>query len=78
MNAQQRRVARRKRPVFDGCGVQGYSGITTYPDLMCIDGYMRDMDADGWDPSVSALPCKHCLPDERVEWDREREEENEE
>ena len=77
MNAHQRRVARRKGFLFDGCGVQGYSGTTMYPDLMCVDGYMRDMDADGWDPSVSALPCMYCKPDERAEWEREREEEDE-
>jgi hypothetical protein len=49
----------------------GYSGTTSYPDLMCEDGYMRDQDADGYDPSVSCLPCRDCQPVEYAEWMRE-------
>lgn len=72
MNSHQRRIARRAAPAMTGCGRQGFSGTTSYPDLMCVDGYMRDMDADGWDPSVSACPCKICLPRERADWDFEQ------
>ena len=77
MNAAQRRIQRRKawRNSPPSCGLQGYSGTTIYPDLMCVDGYMRDMDADGYDPSVSALPCKHCRPEEYAEWQKELEDE---
>jgi hypothetical protein len=81
MNARQRRKARRaadRLTDFDmarTCGTQGYSGTTSYPDLMCVDGRMRDMDADGYDPSTWASPCKHCLPAEYAAWRKEIEEE---
>lgn len=73
MNARQRRAARRRSPILTGgCHKQGYSGTTPYPDLMCLDGYMRDMDADCHDLSVAALPCASCKPVERAEWDRDQ------
>jgi|GEM_PF-4245218 len=71
MNAYQRRQHRRALPPFTGCGRQGYSGDTSYPDLMCTDGYMSDMDADGHDPSVARLPCRVCKPDEHAAWQQE-------
>lgn len=71
MNAAQRRIARRARPAPDTCGLQGHSGTTTYPDLMCVDGRMTDMDDDGYDPSTWRAPCKNCLPEEWEEWQRE-------
>jgi len=71
VNAHQRRSARRAEPAPTGCMRLGYSGTTSYPDLMCVDGYMRDQDADGWDPSVSCLPCRVCKPIEYAEWMRE-------
>lgn len=74
MNAYQRRKHRRALPSFTGCGRQGYSGTTSYPDLMCTDGHMTDMDGDGYDPSVARLPCADCKPAERAEWDREQRE----
>ena len=58
------------------CGQQGYSNTCPYPDLMCQDGYMRDMDADGFDPSVWAVPCPSCNPEEYAEYLRERDEED--
>lgn len=66
MNAHQRRKARRASTVFGffGCGFQGYSGTAPYPDLMCTDGRMSDMDADGDDPEVWRIPCPKCLPAE--------------
>lgn len=78
MNAAQRRKARRASPESESCGLQGYSGTTSYPDLMCIDGVMRDMDADGWDPSTWAPPCKHCNPTAHSAWIAEQIEEAEE
>lgn len=74
MNAHQRRKQRRRAPVAVaiGCQFQGYSGTTRYPDLMCTDGYMSDMDADGDDPSVARPPCPECNPDEYREWAREQ------
>lgn len=79
MNSAQRRVARRKGPLIlsGGCYRQGYSGTTSYPDLSCLDGYMRDMDADGYDMSESVLPCAHCKPVEHAEWEREEREQDE-
>lgn len=71
MNAQQRRVYRRSLPAPDGCQELGYSGTTMYPDLMCTDGYMTDMDDDGYDPTTARLPCHHCNPVEHAEWMRE-------
>ena len=74
MNAYQRRKHRRSShaiPRAIGCHRQGYSGTTSYPDLMCTDGYMSDMDADGIDPSVSRTPCQHCNPEEHAEWQRD-------
>lgn len=73
MNAKQRRTLRRNSP-DTGCHRQGYSGTTPYPDLMCTDGYMSDMDADGYDPSVSRLPCHECKPVEYAEWMRDERE----
>lgn len=78
MNSHQRRKYRRAAPDWTGCMRLGYSGTTSYPDLMCVDGYMRDQDADGWDPSVSCLPCRDCKPVECAEWMRELEELNQE
>lgn len=80
MNAYQRRQYRRhvrNVPFPTGCFRQGYSGTTSYPDLMCTDGYMSDMDADGHDPSVARKPCLMCNLDEYLAWKRE-EWENEE
>lgn len=77
MNAQQRRTQRRtvsRSPAALGCHTQGYSGTTSYPDLMCTDGYMSDMDADGDDPSVARPPCAKCNPEEHAEWLREQRE----
>lgn len=54
-------------PESTGCGLQGYSGTTPYPDLMCTDGRMTDMDADGVDPTTWRVPCQHCLPAEYAE-----------
>lgn len=68
MNSSQRRKAKRAAgPEFTGCGAQGYSGTTVYPDLMCTDGRMSDMDADGWDPTTWRVPCAHCMPTEYAE-----------
>lgn len=61
-----------QKPARDGCGRQGYSGTTSYPDLMCTDGYMSDMDADGDDPSVARMPCRACNADEFSEWESEQ------
>ena len=77
MNAAQRRKQRRAFPIADTCGLQGYSGTTTYPDLMCQDGAMRDMDDDGYDPSTWAPPCKNCDPKGWAEWQTELAEEME-
>lgn len=77
MNAQQRRTQRRRAPVDTGCHLQGYSGTTSYPDLMCTDGYMTDMDGDGYDPTTARLPCPHCNPAKHAEWMREEQEMNE-
>lgn len=78
MNAQQRHVARRAyrraQPAALGCHTQGRSGTTSYPDLMCTDGYMSDMDGDGDDPSVARQPCAKCNPEEHAEWLREQQE----
>jgi hypothetical protein len=41
---------------------------------MCTDGYMTDMDDDGYDPSVARLPCPDCNPVEYAEWMREQRE----
>lgn len=68
MNAHQRRKHRRALYWQPGCNNLGYSGTTTYPDLMCMNGYMVDADADGWDPTDAHLPCKHCRPDEHKAW----------
>lgn len=76
MNAKQRRKYRRSLPVVNGCQRLGYSGTTRYPDLMCTDGYMTDMDADGYDPTTSRLPCRDCNPVEYAEWMREEEEDS--
>ena len=80
MNAAQRRIQRRKdwREGPSTCGLQGYSGTTSYPDLMCQDGYMRDMDADGYDPSTWAQPCQVCNHHKHTEWLKELAEEAEE
>jgi hypothetical protein len=81
MNAQQRRTQRRavrRQPASLGCHAQGRSGTTSYPDLMCTDGYMSDMDADGDDPSVARPPCASCNPEEHAEWLREQRELEEE
>jgi hypothetical protein len=81
MNAQQRRRQRRavsRQPAALGCHAQGRSGTTSYPDLMCTDGYMSDMDADGDDPSVARQPCAKCNPEEHAEWLREQQELEEE
>lgn len=78
MNAAQRRTSRRAHPESETCGLQGYSGTTSYPDLMCMDGVMRDMDVDGWDPSTWAPPCKNCNPIAHREWIDEQMEEDEE
>ena len=67
MNAHQRRKWRRAIPV-SGCGFQGFSHTTPYPDLMCTDGRMSDMDADGDDPSVWRIPCPKCNPDKYQEY----------
>jgi hypothetical protein len=72
MNAHQRRKHSRALPPVTGCCKQGYSGTTRYPDLMCTDGYMSDMDADGDDPSVARPPCPDCKPGEHAEWMREQ------
>jgi len=77
MNAHQRRTHRRSTPAPTGCRRQSHSGTTSYPDLMCTDGYMSDMDADGDDPSVSRLPCRACNPDEYLAWKREQWEDEE-
>lgn len=77
MNAHQRRVTRRKGAAPElSCGLQGYSGTTPYPDLMCVGGYMTDMDDDGYDPSVWRPPCKNCNLAEYEEWQEELAEEN--
>jgi hypothetical protein len=78
MNAHQRRIHRRALPPVTGCGRQGHSGTTIYPDLMCTDGYMSDMDADGDDPSAARPPCQHCNPVEHAEWAREQQDEDDE
>ncbi len=57
-----------------GCGEQGYSGMAGYPDLMCTDGYMSDMDADGDDPSVARQPCPKCRPGDYTAWFNEQQE----
>lgn len=75
MNAHGRRKARRAVPEPYSCGTLGYSGTTSYPDLMCIDSRMRDMDDDGYDPSAWASPCKKCLPEEYAAWRKEVSEE---
>lgn len=80
MNAYQRRQYRRhvrSVPIPDGCFRQGYSGTTSYPDLMCTDGYMSDMDDDGHDPTTARQPCAHCMPDAYAEWMREQADEDE-
>jgi hypothetical protein len=68
MNSHQRRKARRSEPVPSGCGFQGYSNTTPYPDLMCTDGRMTDMDADGVDPLTWRPPCPKCNPAEYNAW----------
>lgn len=83
MNAHQRRIARRRfghrRPsASPGCHTLGYSGTTSYPDLMCTDGYLSDMDADGADPSVARPPCQKCNPEEHANWLHEQQELEEE
>lgn len=81
MNAYQRRQYRRhvrSVPIPDGCFRQGYSGTTSYPDLMCTDGYMSDMDADGHDPTTARQPCEHCNPAEHAEWMRDQDDEDDE
>jgi hypothetical protein len=77
MNAHQRRKYRRSLPAYSSCNRLGYSGTTSYPDLMCADGYMTDQDADGYDPTTSRLPCRDCNPVEYAEWMLELEEESE-
>jgi hypothetical protein len=42
---------------------------------MCTDGFMTDMDADGYDPSVSREPCKACNPQAFERWRKENEDE---
>jgi hypothetical protein len=44
---------------------------------MCTDGYMTDMDGDGYDPTTWRPPCAHCNPKEHAEWQRELLEEEE-
>jgi len=63
MNSHQRRKQRRAIGPA-GCGFQGYSGTTLYPDLMCTDGRMSDMDRDGDDPETWRIPCPKCNPAE--------------
>lgn len=70
MNARQRRKQRRAGASI-GCGFQGYSGTTPYPDLMCTDGRMSDMDADGDDPETWRAPCPKCKPAEYAEYLKE-------
>ena len=71
MNAYQRRKYRRALPPISWCCKQGYSGEASYPDLMCTDGYMSDMDADGHDPSTSRMPCSDCKPVAYAKWVRD-------
>lgn len=68
-SAQERTASR--LPGDWGCHALGYSGTTSYPDLMCTDGYMTDMDGDGYDPTTWRPPCAHCNPTEYAEWMRE-------
>ena len=77
MTAHQRRRPRRALPPPNTCGKQGYSGTTSYPDLMCIDGVMRDMDADGWRLDEWAPPCRNCDPAGWAAWQKELQEEQE-
>jgi hypothetical protein len=39
----------------------------SYPDGQCIDGYMHDMDADGYDPNDTSFPCPKCNTREFLE-----------
>lgn len=31
-----------------------------YPDAFCVDGYLHDADADGYDPQDLSHPCPRC------------------
>lgn len=71
MNSHQRRIARRRNPEPSSCGRLGYSGTTTYPDLMCVDGMMIDQDGDGYDPTAWHPPCPDCQPVKFKAWREE-------
>lgn len=52
------------------CSYQGFEFGATYPDSVCIDGYLWDADSgdscgDGWCYTVGGeIPCPRCNTEE--------------
>lgn len=56
------------------CNFDGPWFGASYPDAICVDGYLHDADADGYDPNDVSHPCPRCntkqyLVDEKEESD---------
>ena len=61
----------------ESCGYQGYEfGAGTYPDSVCIDGFLHDADHCDNDGNIylndEAIPCPMCDREAAIQWWFER------
>ena len=58
------------------CGYQGYEFGASYPDSLCIDGYLHDADDCDNDGNIylqeEEIPCPVCHPRLATRWWYER------
>lgn len=63
-----------------GCDYQGHEFGASYPDSVCIDGYLWDADSgdaceDGWCYTIGGeIPCPKCNAEAYAEYHREDDE----
>lgn len=49
------------------CGYQGYEfGAGTYPDSICVDGFLHDADSDYL--NCENIPCPICDREAAIQW----------
>ena len=61
------------------CKYQGYEfGAGLYPDSICIEGQLYDADDCDGKGNITIpdedIPCPNCRPEDRKEWQKQREE----
>lgn len=59
------------------CNFQAPWFGASYPDGGCEDGYLHDLDGDGYDPNDTTRPCPRCNTREYLQCEREQSQETE-